>query len=369
MGSLRSPAFACSDEDLLGWREAGGHWDYRAEIPDGIPASHSVAEALRWFRSTAVEHWRLSVSALVERVIRERRLMELAVVDRRPRDRWQRLRFLLDQARSFCDRGGRTLSEFLRWAQHQADEDTRVVESVVPESDHDAVRILTIHAAKGLEFPVVVLAGLNVGPQDVRPFLLWRAGEAPELCFREGLQTPGYDEFYEREASTQRAERVRLNYVAATRARDHLVISLYRKAGDRLKTDAHIIAERVSELPNDPITPLFRQFAPEPTKQGAPAAGEGTAARRVRAVGLQEGTDTAASRTQWLEERDSAIRTNANFEVRSATSLAKGVSPDDTNVEKDERSDDLPPWRRGRAGTSIGRAVHAATPDDQHRSC
>ena len=246
VGSLRSPAFACSDEDLLGWREAGGRWDYRAEVPDGVPASHSVAEALRWFRSTAVEQWRLSVSALVERVIRERRLMELAVVDRRPRDRWQRLRFLLDQARSFCDRGGRTLSEFLRWAQHQADEDTRVVESVVPESDHDAVRILTIHAAKGLEFPVVVLAGLNVGPRDVRPSLLWRAGEAPELFFRDGLQTPGYDELYEREASMQRAERVRLNYVAATRARDHLVISLYRKAGDRLKTDAHVIAERVS---------------------------------------------------------------------------------------------------------------------------
>ncbi len=360
VGSLRSPAFACSDEDLLGWREAGGRWDYRAEVPDGVPASHSVAEALRWFRSTAVEQWRLSVSALVEHVIRERRLMELAVVDRRPRDRWQRLRFLLDQARSFCDRGGRTLSEFLRWAQHQADEGTRVVESVVPESDHDAVRILTIHAAKGLEFPVVVLAGLNVGPQDVRPFLLWRTGEAPELFFKEGLQTPGYDELYEREASMQRAERVRLNYVAATRARDHLVISLYRKAGDRLKTDAHVIAERVSELPNDPITPLFSQFTPELTQQGEPAAGEGTAAERVRVVELQEGTDTAASRKQWLEERDAAICANANFEVRSATSLAEGASPEAPSVEKDEWSDDLPPWRRGRAGTSIGRAVHAA---------
>ena len=144
------------------------------------------------------------------------------------------------------------------------------------------------------------------------------------------------------------------------RARDHLVISLYRKAGDRLKTNAHVIAERVSELPNDPNTPLFRQFTPEPTQQGERAAGEGTTAERARAVELQEGSDTAASRKQWLEERDAASRANANFEVRSATSLAKGVRPEDPNVEKDERSDDLPPWRRGRAGTSIGRAVHAA---------
>ena len=40
------------------------------------------------------------------------------------------------------------------------------MESVVPETDNDAVRILTIHAAKGLEFPVVVLTGLNVEPQE-----------------------------------------------------------------------------------------------------------------------------------------------------------------------------------------------------------
>ena len=360
VGSLRSPAFACSDEDLLGWREAGGRWDYRAEAPDGIPASHPVAEALCWFQDTAVGQWRLSVSALVERVIRERRLMELAVVDRRSRDRWQRLRFLLDQARSFCDRGGRTLNEFLRWAQHQADEDTRVVESVVPESDHDAVRILTMHAAKGLEFPVVVLAGLNVGPREVRPSLLWRAGEAPELYLREGLQTPGYDELYEREASMQRAERVRLHYVAATRARDHLVVSLSRKTGGNLTSDAHIIADQIDQLGDSQKASLFRRFTPEPTQHRSPNEGERPNAERARPAELHERTDTAANRKQWLEERDAAIRSHAHFEVRSATSLAKRESPEDPNVEKDERPDDLPPWRRGRAGTSIGRAVHSA---------
>ena len=360
VGSLRSPAFACSDEDLLGWREASGHWDYRAEIPDRIPAGHPVAEALRWFRSTAVERWGLSVSALVERVIRERRLMELAVVDRRPRDRWQRLRFLLDQARGFSDRGGRTLNEFLRWAQHQTDEDTRVVESVVPESDHDAVRILTIHAAKGLEFPVVVLAGLNVRPRDERPRLLWRTGEAPELYFRKSLQTRGYAELYEREASMQRAERVRLNYVSATRARDHLVISLYRKAGDSPTTDAHIIADLVDQHSIDANAPLFRRFTPVLPQQDDRAEGERAPAERVRDAELQEGIDTADSREQWLEKREAAIRENSVFHVRSATSLAKGTSPEDRNLEKDEPADDLPPWRRGRAGTGIGRAVHAA---------
>ena len=328
VGSLRSPAFACSDADLFGWREAGGRWDYRAKSPVGIAADHPVADALRWLRATSVAQWRMSVSALVEHVIRERRLMELAVVDRRPRDRWQRLRFLLDQARDFCDRGGRTLSEFLEWAKRQADEGTRVIESVVPESDNDAVRIMTIHAAKGLEFPVVVLTGLNVEPRIHRPCLLWSTDQAPELYFRSGLNTPGYDAIYQREASFERAERVRLNYVAATRARDHLVVSLYRKNDDRGKTDAHLIAERVNQLHVNPDAPLFGYFAPE-------SASHRTSPQRQAVRGMSSYVRRRPSHSHsrvprtvssgWPSARP-RFTGHANFAVQSATSVAKGTS-------------------------------------------
>ena len=360
VGSLRSPAFACSDADLFGWREAGGRWDYRAKSPVGIAADHPVADALRWLRATSVAQWRMSVSALVEHVIRERRLMELAVVDRRPRDRWQRLRFLLDQARDFCDRGGRTLSEFLEWAKRQADEDTRVMESVVPESDNDAVRIMTIHAAKGLEFPVVVLTGLNVEPRIHRPCLLWSTDQAPELYFRSGLKTPGYDAIYQREASFERAERVRLNYVAATRARDHLVVSLYRKNDDRGKTDAHVIAEQVNQLHVNPDAPLFGHFAPESASHRTSSQDKQSRDERLRSQKPPQPFETAADREQWLAQREAAIQAHANFAVQSATSVAKGTSAPAPNGEKGEPPDDLPPWRRGRSGTNIGRAVHSA---------
>ncbi len=355
VGSLRSPAFACSDAELFRWHEAGGKWDYRADVPAGIANDHPVADALRWLRDASAAQWRLSVSALVEHVIRERRLLELAVVDRRPRDRWQRLRFLLDQARDFCDRGGRTLHEFLEWAQRQADEDTRVIESVVPERDSDAVRILTIHAAKGLEFPVVVLAGLSAAPRNERPLLLWSADGAPQLNFGGGLETPAYVALYEREESLQQAERVRLNYVAATRARDHLVVSLYRRANDK-KSDAHRIAEQLDRLPIDPDTPLFRRLGREPQflpPRGAGGDAEGRGESPAPA-------ETADDRDRWLAERQAAIQANAGFAVQSATSIAKRASAEDPNLEKDEPPDDLPPWRRGRAGTSIGRAVHSA---------
>ena len=169
VAALRSPAFACSDVALFGYRDAGGAWDYRRDPPPGLDPAHPVVEGMRWLRDAYLDRWWRPVGTLVELVIRERRLLELAFVDRRPRERWQRLRFLLDQARAFQDAGGRTLREFLLWAARQAEDEVRIVEQVVPEVDEDAVRIMTVHAAKGLEFPVTVLCGLNVAPRGDTP--------------------------------------------------------------------------------------------------------------------------------------------------------------------------------------------------------
>ena len=79
---------------------------------------------------------------------------------------------MVDQARAFVEAGGASLAEFLAWTALQVDEGAAAVETVVPEPDDDAVRILTVHGAKGLEFPVVVLAGLANGRAPTSP--TWR---------------------------------------------------------------------------------------------------------------------------------------------------------------------------------------------------
>ena len=68
VGSLRSPAFACSDADLFGWRETGGRWDYRTTFPDGIPADHAVADAM----PVAASHIRRAVANVGKRPGRTR---------------------------------------------------------------------------------------------------------------------------------------------------------------------------------------------------------------------------------------------------------------------------------------------------------
>ena len=71
---------------------------------------------------------------------------------------------VVEQARAYQRAGGSSLRGFLDWIERQVVERARAVESPAPESDEDCVRIMTIHAAKGLEFPVVVLTGFGSTP-------------------------------------------------------------------------------------------------------------------------------------------------------------------------------------------------------------
>ena len=175
--------------------------------------------------------WR-SPGEIVDRVVRERRLMELAFAEDRHRDTWRRLRRAADQARAFSDSTGGTLRAYLRWVDMQRGEGARVVEALVPETDDDAVRIMTVHAAKGLEFPFVVVAGFSgtTGPT--------RGNRSSELAFpRSGgafcklggrVRSFGSDGVATSEQLHEFHEDIRKLYVACTRAEDYLAVSLYR---------------------------------------------------------------------------------------------------------------------------------------------
>lgn len=347
VAALKSPAFACADDDLYRWKQGGGRWAYRETLPREIAADDPVADSMRWLRQTSERRWTMSVSELVGYVIRERRLLELAVVERQPREHWQRYRFMVDQARAFNDRGGATLADFLLWAQHQAEEATSVIESVVPEEDHDAVRIMTIHAAKGLEFPIVVFAGLNINRNATTPPLLWHEDGRPEVRVRSGLETPGYAELKEMEDELGQHEEVRRNYVGATRARDHLIVSLYRKEAKSGKTSADQIAG-VLDGDSASFRRLVHDQIPDPPLP-------------ERTPESDETPVTADDREAWLRRRNSAVAQHASLPRESATGIAKRAAAETEEVRtnpNDEPDDDLPPWRRGRAGTAIGRATH-----------
>lgn len=310
VASLRSPAFACGDDDLMHWKEAGGAWNYCQPWPESM--SHSpVARALETLKSFHDRRWWLSVPELLSDIVRDRQVFELAFARARQRESWARIRFLIDQARAWTERGGAGLHDFLDWATTQQDEEADALETVVPETDDDAVRVMTIHAAKGLEFPFVGLIGLGTsGSITESARLLWNDAGDPEVRIgpqTEHWETPGFESVALAEREADRDEQARALYVGATRARDHLVASLYRTK----RSGSSTLAARLSEACANAtvVEPLLRDQESISTQGDVATA-----------------ADVESRFAEIQERRDQAIRFASKPAALSATAVAAKVS-------------------------------------------
>jgi ATP-dependent helicase/nuclease subunit A len=346
LAALRHPALGCSDVDLLGWRAAGGRWSYLAPSPDTIPADHPVARALADLRGWHDERWWIPVNELIARIVRELRLVELTAAQSRPRDHWRRLRFVVDQARAWCDNGGSGLSGFVSWATAQIENDVDLLETVVPEPDDDAVRILTVHGSKGLEFPITIVAGLQ-STQRKNQVVIWDGRGRPVIRLKATLlEMAGWPDAVTTDSAQAAAEANRLLYVALTRAQDHLVIGCYHDAQGRTKESP---AARLYGLLHD------SRFAAVDEAAEVPAAP--SPAENWPTVVLGRG-EFSAQRGDLLSGVTARVAT-------SATALARAAGPEprketDPAVAVDEGLG-VPvarPVRRGGRGAAIGTAVH-----------
>lgn len=134
---------------------------------------------------------------------------------------------MFDQARAWSGAEHGSLREYLAWARLQASDESRARETVLPETDTDAVRIMTIHSAKGLQFPFVVVAGMVGAPFTNPGVLVWTPNGA-QVSLGKDAHTSGWSDVKSREVHLLEAEDLRLLYVAYTRAQSRLVVSLAR---------------------------------------------------------------------------------------------------------------------------------------------
>jgi len=353
VAALRTPAFGCGDDDLYTWRvHHRCWWDHQAPLPPMAPHDHPVALGLAWLGALHRERLWLSPSQVLERIVRERRLLEVAFVHPRPRDLWRRLRFVVDQARAWEEAGGVTLRQYIEWVKLLGAEGSRVLETVLPETDDDAVRILTVHGAKGLEFPITILSGLTTQlrgrPAGVR--VRFPPGTGWALRLGADVRTEEFETGAALEEQMDRHERLRLLYVAATRARDHIVVSVHRKeartTGKFPDTAAQVLWDAGHDAPDVVIDP-----------PPGPAAGE-----RIDLHVTAEPLPALVPWDAWDSERAEAISAAGRPLATSATTLSKlaaaAAVAADPGLAKDGRDVDLPPWQKGRYGTAVGRAVH-----------
>ena len=353
VAALRHPGLACSDVDLADWAASGGRWNYLAPVPDGVDDDHPVAAAMAALRGYHDLRWWLPVNELLDRVVTELRLVELTAELRRPRDHWRRLRFLVDQARAFCDAGGSGLSDFVAWAVDQTESEADVLETVVPEPDDDAVRILTVHGSKGLEFPVTIVAGLGAGARSGGQ-VLW-GGPRPEVRLKaRALETPGYGAQADVEKRLDHEEAVRLLYVAATRAQDHLILGCYHKPA---KSGDGSHAQQVYRLLGH--NPALATVEPAPVEVPAPAPTQTV----VMPPPVEDRATFVAERSDLLAAVRRRVATSATALAQDAAAAGAAVPgepvldpPDPGTVEIGGTP--VPKRRPARTGAALGTAVH-----------
>ena len=147
------------------------------------------------------------------------------------RRRYANMRKLARLARSYEELRGRDIEGFVRFVREQEAVGARELEAVAEEEDGDAVRLLTIHSAKGLEFKVVIVADAGRDRNAPSPDEILCLPDG-RFGFRvadpaTGSRRPAfeYERVREAEREAERAERLRLYYVAMTRAIDRLIVS------------------------------------------------------------------------------------------------------------------------------------------------
>ncbi|HEX9794696.1 MAG TPA: UvrD-helicase domain-containing protein [Planctomycetota bacterium] len=230
---MRGPLGAVPDAELLEYRVAIGP-DARFGTPP--PAAAACPAARRALARLA--RWQQDLAAVVEDELPLRLLEESGLLAA-----WS-LRGLGAQAAANLLTAAETVAEqvrahgfLLEEAAHELAErlfQGRAAETSVAEESGDAVAILTIHKAKGLERPRVFLAGLEGCELRSPSGLDLRVQEGGRLAIHftggkdeskgERDESPLYSNSREAEAGRERAEKIRLLYVAATRAKERLVV-------------------------------------------------------------------------------------------------------------------------------------------------
>ncbi len=221
--TLRSPFFAVSDADLFHFVSTKGVLNINAPQGDGV-AKRDVFDPIfsllaRLHRLRRIE----SPSVVIEELFARTRALSAFLMKPSGAQMVANLWKVLETARAYEAAAPATLRAFVRFLQDEEASSRAEGDSPVGESIGASVEIVTVHKAKGLEYPIVIVADLFTDKLPAGDCIIDHAAKKGWLKIGR-FEPDGWNARVDAEDLQQRAEGRRLLYVAMTRARDHLVI-------------------------------------------------------------------------------------------------------------------------------------------------
>ncbi len=328
-GVLRSPFFGVSDEGLY-WLVARG-----GDLPTGLLQYQSIEdlsardrqriarahESLRRWRSTK-DH--VSIDTTLERALDESGYEAALLGEHLGERKRANVRKLVRLARRFDAQGGMTLADFVARLRADLRKPPREEQAATVDERGDAVRLMSIHQAKGLEFPIVVVPDLDRGIPAIRDRVTFHSDlgilvqppNDPDTGESRGTSL-GWTVFRQIEAREEEQEALRLFYVAVTRARDALILSAGLSATEEPKSPAlRLLADRFdretghckARLPSDWTLPAVHVILQEPpatqrVARSKPARNHLAVARTIQQSRLEPELPlpTSISRPRWMD--------------------------------------------------------------------
>lgn len=342
VGVLRSPYGGCSDVEIESIVQRGvlADWAHESSLTH-LPTIFTILHSLH------AETQALPVPEAIQYVFQALPLAELAAASVDGEHALANVLKLRDVMLALAVRSGLTLREIVRqvgqWVDDPPDEGERplVEEGLTSQGPGGAIRLLTIHKAKGLEFPMVIVAGLH-RDVDHRKASVWTSHDwlTDTIGLRLGQAADLGGIFLETKvAERQRAEQVRLLYVAMTRAQRRLVLSaaLHGQGTTRKGTLLSLIASgldldvpamveaakeslQCDQLVGDVAVTTTVVPAPQPTKKARPAPPTWKAT-------MPDGADHQRRWDAWLKQGETVFKTPQFLSAtRSRTTGAPSVT-------------------------------------------
>lgn len=252
IGTLRGPAFGISDNELfeISLQKGDGFWlktqNYVSQDYD------KKADKLKTAVTILKEHHkvahRLPVNQLILTIVNETGLIGTLKTGSKGEQRWANYQKLLDIARNFEAQENRPpLTDFIEYLDILITDEPREGDAPIEEGS-DSVKIMTIHAAKGKEYPIVILPCLNRrGHYGTEPFIEEKLG----IGFSPLIPSQDYDQsspeivqlMKDTAKEKDEAEKKRLLYVAITRAENRLILSGTLKENGKTENTLKILHE------------------------------------------------------------------------------------------------------------------------------